>query len=294
MKGNYDEICSIGDGGFGVVTKMKSRATGQIVAVKRMKQKTQSFAECLEQKEVKSLRKIKNKNIVRLIEVFREKSDGTLYLVFEHCESNLYKLIINREGPIPEPVIRNILFQLLSGVEAIHKAGFFHRDLKPENILFQGDTLKTIDFGLAKEIRSKPSYTNYVWTRYYRAPEILLHHDFYNTPVDIWAVGCIAAELYLKKPLFPGTSETDEVYKICNVLGPPSESNYPDGYKLAQKLGIGLQNTAGCGLSSILTMTSPEGLDLIKMLLTLDSHKRPSVKQALAHPFFQNKQRTIL
>ncbi|EAY19835.1 CMGC family protein kinase [Trichomonas vaginalis G3] len=293
MRSNYEEVCSIGDGGFGVVTKMRNIATGQIVAMKRMKQKTQSFAECLELKEVKSLRKIKHENVVKLVEVFREKSDGTLYLAFEHCDGNLYKLISTRKSPIPEPVIRNILFQLLSGVDAIHKAGFFHRDLKPENVLFVGDTLKIIDFGLAREIRSKPPYTNYVGTRYYRAPEILLHHDFYNTPVDIWALGCIMAELYLQKPLFPGTSETDEIYKICAVLGPPTEQNFPEGYKLAQKLGIRFQNTTGTGLNSLLPDISAEGLDLLKKMLTLDPHKRPSAKQALNHPFFQGKQRTI-
>ena len=291
MRSNYEDICGIGDGGFGVVTKMKNKVTGQIVAMKKMKQKTQSFAECLELKEVKSLRKIKHENVVKLIEVFREKSDGTLYLAFEHCDGNLYKLISSRDDPLPEPVIRNILFQLVSGVEAIHKAGFFHRDLKPENILFSGDTLKIIDFGLAREIRSRPPYTTYVGTRYYRAPEILLHHDFYNTPVDIWAVGCIAAELYLKKPLFPGTSETDEIYKICSVLGAPSESTYPEGYKLAQKMGIRFQTTVGSGL--IIPGACPEALDLIKKMLSLDPHKRPSAKQVLAHPFFEGKQRTI-
>ena len=121
MRSNYEEICSIGDGGFGIVTKMRNKVTNQVVAMKRMKQKTQSFAECLELKEVKSLRKVRHENVVKLVEVFREKSDGTLFLAFEHCDANLYKIISQREEPLPESVIRNILFQLLSGDKCIRK-----------------------------------------------------------------------------------------------------------------------------------------------------------------------------
>jgi len=284
---NYEELSPLGDGGFGVVTKMRNKATGQLVAAKRMKQRYNSFQECLDLKEVKSLRKIKHDNVVKLIEVFRESDQ--LYLVFELCEGNLLKLFSGRQSPLPDAVIRHIIYQLLSGIDAVHRYGFFHRDLKPENILFCGDVLKIVDFGLAREIRSRPPYTNYIGTRYYRAPEILLHHDFYNTPVDIWAVGAIAAELFLMRPLFPGSSETDEILKICSVLGPPSETVFPDGVKLAQKMGIRFPSSVGCGLAAAIPNAPPDALDFIKHLLHLDPHKRPSAKVALQHPFFSGE-----
>ena len=104
--------------------------------------------------------------------------------------------------------------------------GFFHRDLKPENLLCNGsDLVKIADFGLAREIRSRPPYTDYVSTRWYRAPEILLRSTSYSSPIDIWAVGCIAAECYTLRPLFPGSSEIDQLFKICGVLGTPTKVN---------------------------------------------------------------------
>ena len=127
----------------------------------------------------------------------------------------------------------------------MHKQGFFHRDMKPENIMITGDLAKICDFGLAREIRSRPPFTEYVSTRWYRAPEVLLQSTSYNYPVDLWAMGCIMtgdsreganelliavlAELYMLRPLFPGSSETDTINKICSVLGTPSKETYADG-----------------------------------------------------------------
>ena len=103
-------------------------------------------------------------------------------------------------------------------------AGYFHRDLKPENLLCSGpECVKIADFGLARETRSRPPYTDYVSTRWYRAPEVLLRSTNYNSPIDIWAMGCIMAELYTLRPLFPGSSEIDEIFKICAVLGTPTK-----------------------------------------------------------------------
>lgn len=112
----------------------------------------------------------------------------------------------------------------MQGLGFIHRHGFFHRDLKPENILCSGPELvKIADFGLVREIRSRPPYTDYVSTRWYRAPEVLLHSTTYSSPIDLWAVGCIAAEIYTYRPLFPGTTETDQLYKICQILGTPDK-----------------------------------------------------------------------
>ena len=129
-------------------------------------------------------------------------------------KENLYQYMKSRDRYIPEQSIRSISYQILSGLHFMHKNGFFHRDIKPENLLLMGPELvKIADFGLAREIRSKPPYTDYVSTRWYRAPEVLLRSTNYNAPIDLWAVGTIIAELYMLRPLFPGSSEIDEIFK---------------------------------------------------------------------------------
>ena len=118
----------------------------------------------------------------------------------------------------------------------MHKNGFFHRDLKPENILLSGPVLKLCDFGLAREIRSRPPFTDYVSTRWYRSPELLLRSTSYNSPVDVFAFGCILAELYNLGPLFPGSNDMDQLSRIVKILGTPDISEWAEGYKLAKTL----------------------------------------------------------
>ena len=144
---------------------------------------------------------------MKLKEVIRVNDD--LYFVFEFMEQNIYQLMKDRTKDFPEKEIKSIMYQQLLGLAYMHKHGFFHRDMKPENLLVKGDAVKIADFGLAREIRSRPPFTDYVSTRWYRAPEILLRSTNYNSPVDIFACGAIMAELYMLRPLFPGNNETD-------------------------------------------------------------------------------------
>ena len=287
---NYEVVESVGDGAFGVVMKCREKETGQMVAVKKMKERFKSWEECLELKEVKSLRKIskeKPENVVELKRVFRE--NDILYLVFELCGPSLLRVLKDHPEGLPEAFIRSTIAQLLNGLVAVHQHGFFHRDIKPENLLFSGDTLKILDFGLAREIRSRPPYTQYAGTRWYRAPEILLRHPFYNSPVDIWAVGAITAELFIMRPLFQGNTETDQIFKIVNVLGPPSPTNWPEGMKLAQKMGLRFPSVSPSGLAAAVPNASPEALDFISALLNMDPNKRPSAKKALGLPFMRGE-----
>lgn len=147
------------------------------------------------------------------------RENDELYFVFEYMEKNIYQMTKDRKKPLPESRTRNVMFQILQGLAYMHKHGFFHRDMKPENLLVSDEVVKLADFGLAREIRSRPPYTDYVSTRWYRAPEVLLRSTSYSSPIDIWAVGAIMAELYTFRPLFPGASEPDQLYKICSVLG---------------------------------------------------------------------------
>ncbi|KAK2822698.1 hypothetical protein Q5P01_022763 [Channa striata] len=282
----YTTLKQLGDGTYGSVLLGRSNETGELVAIKRMKRKFYSWEECLNLREVKSLTKLNHANVVKLKEVIRE--NDYLYFVFEYMKENLYQLMKEREYKMfSENEIRNILFQVLSGLTFVHKHGYFHRDLKPENLLCMGPELvKIADFGLAREIRCQPPYTDYVSTRWYRAPEVLLKSSSYSSPIDMWAVGCIMAELYTLRPLFPGNSEVDEIFKICQVLGTPKKSDWPEGYNLAASMNFRFPKCVPTSLRSLIPNASDEAITLMKDMLQWDPEKRLSAAQALQSPYF--------
>eukprot|EP00744_Colponema_vietnamica_P003014 GILI01004668.1.p1 GENE.GILI01004668.1~~GILI01004668.1.p1 ORF type:complete len:494 (-),score=78.93 GILI01004668.1:190-1671(-) len=275
----------IGDGTYGSVVRGINKSTGEVVAIKKMKKKFYSWEECMALREVKSLRKLNHPNIVKLKEVIRESDE--LHFVFEFMESNLYECMKSRTKHFPEHKIRNIIYQTFQALAYMHKNGFFHRDLKPENLLVSRDTVKVADFGLAREIRSRPPFTDYVSTRWYRAPEVLLRATNYNSPIDVWAMGAIMAELYTLRPLFPGSSETDQIYKICSVMGTPSMQAWPEGIRLAAQIGFKYPQFNPTSLSSLVPNASPEAIQLMQDLLKYDPAKRPTASQALQYPYFQ-------
>jgi protein kinase len=280
----YKVLKTIGDGTYGSVLKAIS-SKGEVVAIKKMKKKYLSWDECIKLREVSSLRKLNHPNIVKLKEVIRENDE--LYFVFEFLDQNIYQLTKDRKKFLPESRVRNIMFQIIQGLAHMHRQGYFHRDMKPENLLVAGDVVKLADFGLAREIRSRPPYTDYVSTRWYRAPEVLLRSTSYNSPIDLWAVGAIMAELYTFRPLFPGSSEPDEIYKICSVLGTPNLQSWPEGMKLAAAMNFKFPRFAQQPLRNFIPNASPEALQLITDLLAYDPRKRPTAAQALQYPYFQ-------
>lgn len=198
----------------------------------------------------KSLRAIPfHPNIIPLYDFFVLPDTKELYFVFESMEGNLYHLIKTRKGrSLAGGLVSSIFRQIVLGLDHIHANGYFHRDMKPENVLVtttgifdytpvfphappnapkEKDVIaiiKLADFGLARETNSSPPYTAYVSTRWYRAPEVLLFSRDYSNPVDMWAFGTIMAELVNLKPLFPGQDQADQVKKICEILGDPSDS----------------------------------------------------------------------
>uniref|UniRef100_A0A3Q3NAP4 non-specific serine/threonine protein kinase n=1 Tax=Mastacembelus armatus TaxID=205130 RepID=A0A3Q3NAP4_9TELE len=282
----YTTLKQLGDGTYGSVLMGRSNDSGELVAIKRMKRKFYSWEECMNLREVKSLKKLNHANVVKLKEVIRENDH--LYFVFEYMKENLYQLMKDRKKMFPESVIRNISFQILQGLSFIHKHGFFHRDMKPENLLCMGpELIKIADFGLAREIRSKPPYTDYVSTRWYRAPEVLLRSSTYSSPIDLWAVGCIMAELYTLRPLFPGNSEVDEIFKICQVLGTAKKMDWPEGYQLAAAMNFRFPQCVPTHLKTLIPNASNEAIALMKDLLQWDPKKRPTAVQALRYPYFQ-------
>ncbi|ONM62520.1 Serine/threonine-protein kinase MHK [Zea mays] len=252
-------IKEVGDGTFGSVWRAMNKQNGEVVAVKKMKKKYYSFEECMSLREVKSLRRMNHPNIVKLKEVIRE--NDILYFIMEY-----------------------MIFQALA---YMHQRGYFHRDLKPENLLVSKGVIKLADFGLAREVSSLPPYTEYVSTRWYRAPEVLLQSSAYDSAVDMWAMGAIMAELLTLHPLFPGTSEPDEIHKICNVIGSPDEQSWPQGLSLAEAMKYQFPQTKGSQLSEVMTTASSEAIDLISSLCSWDPSKRPKATEVLQHTFFQ-------
>ncbi|XP_055364140.1 serine/threonine-protein kinase MAK isoform X3 [Betta splendens] len=287
MMNRYTTLKQLGDGTYGSVLMGRSNESGELVAIKRMKRKFYSWEECMNLREVKSLKKLNHANVVKLKEVIRENDH--LYFVFEYMKENLYQLMKDREDKMfSENEIRNIMFQVLSGLAFVHKHGFFHRDMKPENLLCMGPELvKIADFGLAREIRSKPPYTDYVSTRWYRAPEVLLRSSTYSSPIDLWALGCIMAELYTLRPLFPGNSEVDEIFKICQVLGTVKKMDWPEGYQLASAMNFRFPQCVPTHLKTLIPSASSEAITLMRDLLQWDPKKRPTAVQALRYPYFQ-------
>ncbi|NXQ81548.1 MAK kinase, partial [Nyctibius grandis] len=282
----YTIMKQLGDGTYGSVLMGKSNESGELVAIKRMKRKFYSWDECMNLREVKSLKKLNHANVIKLKEVIRENDH--LYFVFEYMKENLYQLMKDRNKLFPESAIRNMMYQILQGLAFIHKHGFFHRDMKPENLLCIGPELvKIADFGLARELRSQPPYTDYVSTRWYRAPEVLLRSSIYSSPIDIWAVGSIMAELYTLRPLFPGTSEVDEIFKICQVLGTPKKNDWPEGYHLASAMNFRFPQCVPISLKTLIPNASNEAIQLMSDMLNWNPKKRPTASQALKYSYFQ-------
>eukprot|EP01022_Parablepharisma_sp_SALTPOND_P025643 TRINITY_DN601_c0_g1_i2.p1 TRINITY_DN601_c0_g1~~TRINITY_DN601_c0_g1_i2.p1 ORF type:complete len:307 (+),score=25.22 TRINITY_DN601_c0_g1_i2:202-1122(+) len=181
-------------------------------------------------REVKMLRLLRHENIVQLKEAFKRfisfmqnnNRKGILYLVFEYLEKSLLEVLEDRPNGLDPETVRKYIYQLLKAIDFCHRQNVIHRDVKPENLLVNIDlTLKICDFGFARTVSSRGNdMTDYVATRWYRAPELLLGTNNYGKEVDQWAIGCIMGELTDGQPLFPGESEIDQLYLIQKVLGP--------------------------------------------------------------------------
>jgi serine/threonine protein kinase len=287
------------------------------VAVKCLKKKIYSWKECMALREIESLKSIaSHENIVGIKELIREDS-SLIFFVFEYMPNgNLYDVIKNcaldRSRGIPnnslsKSKISSLVSQVLKGLDHIHSHGFVHRDLKPENLLLNGGILKIADFGLARQPKSSPSapdLTAYISTRWYRSPEILLRDPNYGAPVDIFALGCVMAEMISLRPLFPGSNEIDQIHQITNILGAPCPTVWPEGLLLIERLKIASlfphgtflggtdlsatsQNT-NTKLQRAIPEASSETIAILKNMLCLDPQMRPSALLILSDPSFQS------
>ncbi|KAL7540672.1 hypothetical protein ACHAXR_010290 [Thalassiosira sp. AJA248-18] len=306
----YELQQEIGDGSFGRVLKATLKETGNVVAIKHIKQKFKTWKACVDLREVQSLRNMNHPNLVPIHEVIRER-DESLYFVFEYMPGgSLYDLtkacIEDRKGGKPgsltKELIGSYVRQILLGLSYIHSNGYVHRDIKPENILVRGRQCKVADFGLAREVsRGRKDITYYVSTRWYRAPEVILHLPSYGKPIDIFATGLILAELHSLRPLFPGLSEIDQITKIQALLGSPTEKKWAEGANKMQRMNFRLSEpTPGpsqeedaerveLAIKKTLPISiSPVVPRLIRTMIQWNPKERPSADGALEHEYFQS------
>ena len=204
-------------------------------------------------------------------------------------EMNLYEAIKDRKKYLSEKKAKSWIYQTLKGLEFMHRNGIFHRDIKPENILLRNNQAKLADLGSCKGMFSKPPFTEYISTRWYRSPECLLTDGYYNYKMDIWGLGCVFFEILTLVPLFPGDDEIDEVNKINYILGSPSSELFEKFVKnSAHRNEFNFDHQKGIGLQRYLTHVSPSIVDLISKMLIYDPDKRPTAKQCLNHECFKD------
>jgi len=298
---NFQKMEKIGEGAYGVVYKAKDTQTNQFVALKKIRLETETEGvPPTAIREISVLKELDHPSIVKLLDVILGK-DKKLYLVFEYLDKDLKKLmddnnelIKSQGGPVcsglPENVVKSYLHQLLDGISYCHKHRVLHRDLKPQNLLIDSiGNIKLADFGLARAF-SIPvrTYTHEVITLWYRAPEILLGAVYYTASVDTWSLGCIFSEMVTGRPLFPGDSEIDQIFRIFRCLGTPTEATWP-GVSTLRDFNPVFPQWKAQDIHQIVSVSISEGgQDLLTKLLTYKPSKRASARQALEHPYLKN------
>lgn len=285
----YRLISKKGEGTFSEVLKAQSIKTNRYVAIKCMKNKFDSVEQVNNLREIQALRRLSpHQHIIKLYEVVYDQASGRLALVFELMDMNMYEAIRGRRQFIQESKVKFYMYQLLKAMDHMHRNGIFHRDIKPENILMVNDVIKLADFGSCRGIYSKQPYTEYISTRWYRAPECLLTDGYYNYKMDIWGVGCVFFEIMTLFPLFPGANEMDQIQRIHSVMGTPPADLLEKFKSQASHIDFNFTPTKGTGIARHLGHASPECVELIQMLLAYNPDERLSARQALKHPYFKD------
>ncbi|XP_032332652.1 cyclin-dependent kinase-like 3 isoform X7 [Camelus ferus] len=215
----YETLGKVGEGSYGTVMKCKHKDTGQIVAIKIFYEKPEKSVNKIAAREIKFLKQFHHENLVNLIEVFRQKRK--IHLVFEFIDHTVLDELQHYCHGLESKRLRKYLFQILRAIEYLHNNNIIHRDIKPENILVsQSGITKLCDFGFARTLAAPGDvYTDYVATRWYRAPELVLKDTSYGKPVDIWALGCMIIEMATGNPYLPSSSDLDLLHKIVLKVG---------------------------------------------------------------------------
>nr|XP_022906072.1 serine/threonine-protein kinase PITSLRE [Onthophagus taurus] len=282
----------IEEGTYGVVYRARDKRTEEIVALKRLKmEKEKEGFPITSLREINTLLKGQHPNIVTVREIVVGSNMDKIFIVMDYVEHDLKSLMEtmrHKKQTFTAGEVKCLLKQLLAAVAHLHDNWILHRDLKTSNLLLSHKgILKVGDFGLAREYGSPlKAYTPIVVTLWYRAPELLLCTKEYSTPIDIWSVGCIFAELLLMNAYFPGKSEVDQLNKVFKELGTPSEKIWPGFKQLPAVQKMKFAEFPVSNLRNRFSMLTELGLGLLCKFLTYDPVQRVTAEDALKHGYF--------
>ncbi len=287
----------IGSGAYGAVINAYDNKTNKNIAIKKLK----SISDAVDLKrvlrEVMIMKYVQHENIIPLYDVIfhinknpQLKKIGDIYLIMEKMDSDLQKIIFSKQE-LSDDHYQFILYQILRAIYYLHSANIIHRDFKPSNVLINEDcTIKLCDFGMSRNLKEDDlTLTEYVVTRYYRAPEIMLSSHHYSKKIDVWSVGCSFAELLTKRFLFPGENYIAQIKLIIEALGSPSEDdlNFISNDS-AKKYVRDLGKIEKKPIEKIVNYPYPLALDLLDKMLIFNPDKRISIEGALNHPYLKN------
>ncbi|SGY49954.1 BQ5605_C001g00840 [Microbotryum silenes-dioicae] len=299
---DYQIIDVVGEGAYGVVCSAIHVGTHSKVAIKKITPFDHSSTSASRQvfclrtlREIKLLRWFNHENIISILDIVRPptlEAFSEVYLIQELMETDLHRVIRSQE--LSDDHCQYFLYQTLRGLKALHSAAVLHRDLKPSNLLLNANCdLKICDFGLARSALSAETeavgfMTEYVATRWYRAPEIMLTFKEYNRAIDVWSVGCILGEMLSSKPLFPGRDYHHQLTLILDVLGAPSlDDFYAISSHRSRDYLRALPFRKKRPFNTLYPNANPLALDLLERCLTFNPKKRITVEEALAHPYLE-------
>ncbi|XP_039566411.1 cyclin-dependent kinase-like 2 [Passer montanus] len=284
----YQVLGLVGEGSYGMVTKCRNRESGQVVAVKKFLESDDDAAvRKIALREIKLLKQLRHENLVNLLDVCKRKKRW--YLVFEFVDHTVLNDLEDSPNGLDCDRVRKYLFQILRAIAFCHSHNIIHRDIKPENILVsQSGVVKLCDFGFARPLATSGEvYTDYVATRWYRAPELLVGDSKYGRPVDVWAVGALITEMLTGEALFPGDSDIDQLYHITKCLGNLIPRQQELFYKNPLFAGMKLPEVKELeSLEKRYPKLPRDALDLAKECLQIDPDKRPSCAELLQGEFF--------
>uniref|UniRef100_A0A915DQT4 Cyclin-dependent kinase 7 n=1 Tax=Ditylenchus dipsaci TaxID=166011 RepID=A0A915DQT4_9BILA len=291
-RNRYEKIRHLGEGQFANVYQAKDTETGAIVAIKKIKlgsrHEARDGVNRTALREIKLLQEIHHDNIITLRGVIGHRT--SIQLVFDFMDTDLENIIKDSSIPLAQPHIKNMVLQMLLGLEHLHLLYILHRDLKPNNLLLNvNGRIKIADFGLARYFGSpNRNYTHQVITRWYRPPELLYGARSYGAAVDIWSIGCIIAELLLRVPIFAGESDLDQLVQIYKLLGTPTEEDWPNITSLPDFIKI-KETGDGFDLKGVFTAAGNDLIELISQCFRFDPLKRWTATQALQSQYFRSE-----
>lgn len=290
---DYYEIKEIvGRGAYGIVCSAIYKPSGQMVAIKKIQPFERPMFSLRTLRELKLLKHFVHENIISILDIqipFDFDSFNEVYLIQELMETDLHRVI--RTQQLSDNHCQYFIYQTLRALKALHSANVLHRDLKPSNLLLNSNCdLKVCDFGLARSVASNEDnfgfMTEYVATRWYRAPEIMLTFQEYTTAIDLWSVGCILAEMLMGKPLFPGSDYHNQLALIIDVLGTPNVDDYNSiKSNRAREYIKMLPFRNGKNFNDLIPNCNPMAIDLLKKLLSFSPKNRLTATEALNHEY---------